>query len=162
MKSILCILLLLFGMTVMCNKNMEQGSYADMQAIETLHEADQAASRVFDFQALLTLWTEDGVLLEPGKEPVIGIEALKKYMQTNEQTPRDYEILEYRHDFQEVRILGDWAYEWGTFEGMVRILSTGEKQKSRARLLRILKKMEDGSWKCARAIWHEHPVSEEQ
>ena len=48
-----------------------------LDAIRELHEKDIEASKARDFDTLLSLWTEDGVLLEPGKKPVIGIDAIK-------------------------------------------------------------------------------------
>jgi len=40
-------------------------------------------------------------------------------------------------------------------------VSGGEEIQERARLFRILRRQSDGSWKCARAIWHQLPVGEE-
>lgn len=37
-----------------------------LEAIRELHEKDIQASKARDFDTLLSLWTEDGVLLEPG------------------------------------------------------------------------------------------------
>jgi hypothetical protein len=31
------------------------------------------------------LWTEDGVLLEQGKKPIIGIDAIKAYMEEQKE-----------------------------------------------------------------------------
>ena len=39
-----------------------------LAAIRELHAKDIEASKARDFDMLLSLWTEDGVLLEPGKD----------------------------------------------------------------------------------------------
>jgi uncharacterized protein (TIGR02246 family) len=130
----------------------------DLEAIQRLHESDWKASKQFDFDTLITLWTDDGVLLQPNKKPIIGKKALFKYLRQEFKQTQNYDILEYRHDFQEVKITGDWAYEWGTFYGKVRMHKDGKLVNHQARLLRILKRQTDGSWKCARAIWHELPA----
>jgi ketosteroid isomerase-like protein len=63
-----------------------------LTAIQELHEKDIEASKARDFETLLSLWTEDGVLLE-----------------------------------------------------------------QKGKLLRVLKKQPDGSWKVARVIAHNDP-----
>ena len=44
--------------------------------------------------------------------------------------------------------------EWGYFSGKVEMVDSGEIVRQKGKLLRILKRQEDGSWKCARAIGH--------
>ena len=134
----------------------------DLSAIKSLHEKDMSASKQRDIKTLITLWTEDGVLLNPGQEPIIGKEAIWDYMKKEADKDQVFEIMEYVHNFEEIRILGEWAYEWGNFRGVYRVASGGEPMEQRARLFRILKKEEDGSWKCARAIWHELSIGEEK
>lgn len=134
----------------------------DLAAIKFLHEKDMCASKKRDIEILITLWTEDGVLLNPGQEPIIGRDAIWDYMKKEADKDQMFEIMEYIHNFEEIRILGKWAYEWGNFRGVYRVASGGELMEQRARLFRILKKEEDGSWKCARAIWHELPVKGEK
>ena len=138
----------------MCRTSETEKIQKDLKAIEKLHETDWAASKTFDIETLISLWTDDGVLLQPGQEPLVGKEAIMEYLQSELRGPRHYEILEYYHDFQEIRICGDWAFEWGTFHGKIRMLADGEESSQTARLLRILRNEPDGSWKCARAISH--------
>ena len=126
-----------------------------MEGIKKLHDTDMEASKAQDIETLIDLWTEDGVLLEPGREPVKGRAAIRAYMMGQKPEMRKFEIIEYQHDFDEVTILGDWAYEWGTFNGTYRLKTGGPVMRQRARLFRILKRHPDGSWKCSRAIWHE-------
>jgi len=63
------------------------------------------------------------------------------------------EILEYGQDFKEVKIVGDWAFEWGLFFGKSRPLG-GEIVRAKAKLFRVLRRDEEGDWKCARSIFH--------
>ena len=125
-----------------------------LAGIEDLHRKDIEASRTGDFEALLSLWTEDGVLLMPEMEPVVGKEAIKSYMGKQAAVSRTYTIREYEHFWQEIKIFDDWAFEWGHFSGEVEIVDSGEIVRQKGKLLRILRRQEDGSWKCARAIGH--------
>ena len=130
---------------------------ADMAAIEKLHETDMAAAKIHDIDTLITLMTDDCILLPPGQEPIRGRDAIWKFMQEQLPENQKYEITEYVQDFDEIKIIGDWAYEWATFHGTYHLKSGGPDLHERSRLFRILCRQSDGSWKVARAIWHELP-----
>ena len=123
-----------------------------LKGIEELHNQDIEASKARDFDTLLSLWTDDGVLILPGAEPIIGREALKSYMNEHAQDSSTYKIRKYEHRWEEIKVLGDWAFEWGYFEGEMEMLDSGEVVGQKGKLFRILKRQEDGSWKAARAI----------
>lgn len=128
-----------------------------LDAIRELHEKDIGASKARDFDTLLSLWTEDGVLLEPGKKPLIGIDAIKAYMDRQKEVSRTYAIKKYEHRWEEIKVIGDWAFEWGYFDAEGEVTGTGELIAQRGKLLRLLQKQKDGSWKVARVIAHFDP-----
>jgi uncharacterized protein (TIGR02246 family) len=130
---------------------------ADIAAIEKLHEIDMAAAKIHDINTLITLMTDDGILLPPGQEPIRGRDAIWKFMKEQLPENQNYEITEYVQHFEEVKIIGDWAYEWATFHGTYHLKSGGPDLYERSRLFRILRRQPDGSWKVARSIWHELP-----
>jgi uncharacterized protein (TIGR02246 family) len=136
---------------------MEDDKQSAMTQIEKLHQTDMRAAKTQDLNTLLSLWTDDCILLQPGQEPLIGKESIRKFMEREFKHSKDYEILHYEHHFEEVSVRGDWAWEWGTFIGSSCHKKSGEVFHQRARLFRILKQQPDGSWKCARSIWHELP-----
>ena len=123
-----------------------------LKGIEELHRRDIEASKIRDFDTLLSLWTDDGVLILPGTEPIIGREALKFYMDEQAKVSHTYKIRKYEHQWEEIKVLGDWAFEWGYFKGEMEMLDSGEVVGQKGKLFRILEKQEDGSWKAARAI----------
>ena len=128
---------------------------AEMVAIEKLHETDMAAAKIHDINTLITLMTDDCILLPLGQEPIRGRDAIWKFMQEQLPESQKYEITEYVQQFEEVKIIGDWAYEWATFHGTYHLKSGGPDLHERSRLFRILRRQPDGSWKVARSIWHE-------
>lgn len=130
----------------------------DLEAIERLHRADMAAARVHDIKTLITLWTDDGILFLPGREPIRGKAAIWNHMQEQLPESQQYDISEYLHRFEEIQVSGDWAYEWGTFTGTYRLKSGGPDLHERARLFRILRRQPDGSWKCHRASVQDLPA----
>jgi uncharacterized protein (TIGR02246 family) len=131
---------------------------ADREAIERLHRADMAAAKAHDIATLITLWTDDGVLILPGREPLRGKAAIWEYLQAQLPEARQYEVSEYRHHFEEIQVVGDWAFEWGTYDGTCRRHGGGPEIRERARLFRVLRRQADGSWKCHRAFAQDLPA----
>ena len=134
-----------------------QNDKDDLEAIRELHEKDIQASKARDFDTLLSLWTEDGVLLEPGKKPTIGIDAIKAYMDQQREVSKTYAITKYEHRWEEIEVIGDWAFEWGYFDAGAEMIGSGEVIAQRGKLLRLLRKQMDGTWKVARVIAHSDP-----
>ncbi|MBN2091841.1 SgcJ/EcaC family oxidoreductase [candidate division KSB1 bacterium] len=133
----------------------ESSSEVDLAAIQKLHETDMAAAKIHDIHTLITLVTNDCILLPPKLEPIRGREAIWKFMQEQLPENQKYAITEYIQHFEEVKIIGDWAYEWANFHGTYHLKSGGSELQERSRLFRILRRQTDGSWKVARVIWQE-------
>ena len=125
----------------------------DLHAIEALHRRDVEASKTGDFATLRTLIDDDGVLLPPGQPAHRGRNALDATFRTMQAHYQNVEVLEYDQHFEEVVVLGNYAFEWGTLSGKQR--GDGQLVSSRYHLMRILKKQPDGSWKVYRSIWNE-------
>jgi uncharacterized protein (TIGR02246 family) len=130
----------------------------DLGKINRLDRRDIAASKAQDYSALLELWDDEGVAIPPGEEPIAGIDAIEKWLSQAGDT--EYEITKYEHDFKERRIIGDWAFEWGTYASAAIPLEGGDPLESSGKLLRILRRQQDGEWKVARAIWNIDPNDE--
>jgi ketosteroid isomerase-like protein len=131
-----------------------------LDEIERLHETDQAASKKGDFATLITLLADGCVLLPPGRPPIIGKDAIWKYFQEQKEQLCNIEIIEYMHDFQEIKICGKWAFEWGSFSNAARPAGGGEVIRGKGKLFRILERQENGSWKVSRSIWNSDPVTQ--
>ncbi|MEJ2203972.1 MAG: DUF4440 domain-containing protein [Gemmatimonadota bacterium] len=137
---------------------MDQGSRErELAAIEELHRRDREASLSGNASALLALWSEDPAALPPGGPVWRGRPALEESLGRAAQARAVWETLEYEQDFQEVRVLGDVAWDWGTYRGRSRNRETGEEVSSSGKLFRILKKAPDGSWRVHRSIWNVDP-----
>ena len=55
-------------------------------------------------------------------------------------------------DTQEVKVLGDHVFQWGTYRYSVRPRAGGETVRTSGKLMRILQRQPDGSWKMHRNI----------
>ena len=123
-----------------------------MAAIEALRRRDETASKAYDVRALAELWTDDAVALPPGGPVKRGPE-LRRGLEKMAEAARATEVLDYRELFEETLVFGDTAVEWGRIEGSERDRSTGQVTHSRFHVMRILKRMEDGSWRVHRSIF---------
>lgn len=145
-------------------KNSEQERFSEkeeLRKIEELHRTDREASLKGDFATLLALLTDDCVLLPPDSPPIVGKNAIQEYFDQQKELLSGIEITEYVHDFQEIKILGNWAYEWGYFSNTAKPKNGGELIKGSGKLLRILALQDDSSWKVTRSIWNIDANTEE-
>ena len=123
-----------------------------LRAIEALHRRDVKASKARDFETLKSLLDDDVVILMPGGNAIRGREAVDNLYEEWGRAYRDVEVLSYEMDFEEVVVLGDYAFEWGTMFGS-ELGPDGGVTEEVYHLMRILKRRADGEWKVHRAIW---------
>ena len=124
----------------------------DRAAIERLHAADVAATLSDDADQLAKLWDEDAVRLQPDSPAEVGravIYGNDKRWQANLHGGR---TLSYRPELEDLQIADGWAFEWGTFEVRFRESEHGPAKTLHGKVLRVLKKQPDGSWKFARVM----------
>lgn len=106
-----------------------------------------------DPNKLAELWADDAVRLEPGPAEV----GKKIIMQHDAETMKkngEMKILTYAPEIQEIKIVDGWAFEWGYFNATYRETRDAPMKSFRGKLLRVLEKQKDGSWKFARVMWN--------
>lgn len=128
-------------------------SQQDIEAINRLRQQDMEASKKWNVDALVALWTDDIVALLPDRKPLVGKDANRNFLLSAKRESEGSEILEYRFDFKELTIAGDWAFEWGTLNVAEKLPDASEPVQSIINLMRVLKRGSDGSWKVARTIF---------
>lgn len=126
---------------------MSSGQDADLAAIERLRQINLLAIRSQNHGVLDSLLTEDAVMMAPGSEPQRGRPEIPG-------SGNGLSILEYDEEYEELKILAGYAYEWGTIRCSY-MMADGERQNLRFKVLRILQRQEDGEWKVHRAMWNE-------
>jgi ketosteroid isomerase-like protein len=127
----------------------------DKEAIQKLHEEDIQASLALDSSTLESLWTNDIVTMHPGEPAVVGKETNVQKLQAGVAALKSTEIMAYDEQWQEIRIQGDWAYEWGTISGRTRPFTGGQETSYKYNAMRILNRQPDGSWKISRSIYND-------
>jgi ketosteroid isomerase-like protein len=53
---------------------------------------------------------------------------------------------------KDLQIVDGWAFEWGTFEVRFRESEHGSEKTLHGKILRVLRRQNDGSWKFARVM----------
>ena len=141
--------------TTVFGQDRQTGSNSDDYAqIEELHKKDMKAAKEGDFETLSSLMTDDCIIIPPNEEPLRGKKTIQENLKKQLEQQKNYKVTEYIHSFEEVKIIGEWAYEWGAYRGTVVPAAGGEPITESGKLFRILKRQPDGSWKVARAIWN--------
>lgn len=128
----------------------------DRAAIQEMEHRDIEASKINDVETLVSLWTEDGVLIQPGTNPLVGKPAIRAALEQQKQQMGPVQTVAYDETWNEVRIAGDYAWEWGQISATIR-LPNGKEISQSINALRILARLADGSWKVARAILTPQP-----
>ena len=126
----------------------------DLARIDALHRADMEAARRVDYDALRSLLSDDAAVLPPGGRMLRGRAALDASFARMATVKPTTEVLEYRFEWHEVRVCGDYAFEWGYIVGRERHLETGEETAERYHVMRVLQRQLDGDWKVHRTIWN--------
>jgi len=127
----------------------------DKAAIQKLHDKDIEASLALDVPKLEALWTDDIVTMAPDGPAVVGRDANDKKLEAGADQLKSMEILAFDEQWQEIRIEGDWAYEWGTMSGRMRPFAGGKEINYLMNVMRILNRQPDGTWKIARSIYND-------
>ena len=56
-------------------------------------------------------------------------------------------------EFEDVKIFGNFAVEWGAIRGATRDLGSGRITHSEYHVMRVLRRQSNGRWKVYRSIW---------
>jgi uncharacterized protein (TIGR02246 family) len=120
----------------------------DLRAIEVINQRDVQYALANDAAMMMSQWTDDFVLLPPAGPILRGRSVIAEAY----RGLLSLEILESVLDIQEVKVLGDHAFQWGTYHYTVRPREGGETVRTSGKLMRILQRQPDGSWKMYRGI----------
>jgi len=130
-----------------------QDSGAIPAGIEKLHKDDITATIARDVDALTALWDDDAVLLQPGTPPIVGKAAFHDFVKQALAKSPAVKVVKYAPDIHDIQVAGNVAYEWGYFDTTQKSFEQQAPESLRAKLLRVMRRQPDGSWKFARVMW---------
>jgi uncharacterized protein (TIGR02246 family) len=125
---------------------------AALAGIEKLHRQDVAATVPGDPRLLAELWTDDAVRINPGGRIDVGKAAIRAADERATARHPGGRVTSYAPEIKDVRIAGEWAFEWGRFSASYKETETAAVKPVRGTVLRVLRRQGDGSWKFARVM----------
>ena len=122
----------------------------DKAGIERLHQQDKDATLSDKADELEKLWDVDAVRIQSGRPAEISKAVIYADDKQWEASPGREHTLCYDLEVQDVQIAGDWAFEWGY--GSFTISKDGKRTMGHGKVMRVMKRQADGSWKFARVM----------
>lgn len=111
-----------------------------------------AASEGRDVDRVVSVWSEDAMVLPPGSPPLVGRQAIREYV------AKSFQIPGFRISWKTTDVVvagsGDVAYSTGTN----RVAFTGPDGKPvvvNGKAVAVWRKGADGVWKCVVDIWND-------
>ena len=147
MKTISAFLLLL--LVTACDKETVN-STEDIQTIEEMSADRAAAFNEGDASRIAGHFSDDGLLMAPGTETLIGKDAVESYYQSI------FDEFETSLDsyYEEVEVSGNLAFGRGIANVELVHNATGDTSYSKSKYLNILKKLDTGNWVTTHDIWN--------
>ena len=131
---------------------------SDREAIRQLHEDYRIAWLANDGAAVRKVFTNDAVLLpHHGLEPVVGMEAIKRFWWPQDSSPTTITRFEVAYD--EIGGCGTIAYARGRSDVEWIIEDQGKPTRfhNAGTFLTLFRKLPDGVWKISHRMWDDPP-----
>lgn len=131
----------------------EHTDEADVAAIRAMTKAWEAAIQAEDVPALVSMCTDDIVVMRPDAPSVKG-------KQVMEESYRGlFEQFSVRATWpvegtEEIAVADDWAYQMSEFTVRMTPKTGGEAIEEHGKLIMIFQRQPDGAWKFAREVWN--------
>ena len=123
--------------------------------IDAFNKKYIAAHLRMDNAAVMSMWAEDGISLLPATDPMIGKEAIGKFMDEVTGKMPGYHMQKMDVDFQGIEVSGDWASEWAEEHQVVQPPPGRRVIDSYGKLLLVLHRETDGNWRITREMWNQ-------
>ena len=120
----------------------------DLRDIDAVNRRDVQYALANDADLMMSQWTDDIVLLQTGAPIMRGRAVIAEAFRTMERP----EIVDYVLDIHEVEVLGDYAFQWGTYRYGMRPHGSRETFHTNGKIMRILQRQSDGTWKIHRGM----------
>lgn len=115
-----------------------------LKAIKQFSEAVMAS----DYEAITNAYTTDGKIFPNNREIIAGHPSLKKYW----TLPEGISIPYHQVTPEEIKVIGDFAYDYGLYEGKTQ-MANGKESKWKGKYVILWKKVA-GQWKIYLDIWN--------
>ena len=133
---------------------LQPAAASPQEEIEAFNQQFISAHLKMDQPLILSFWADDGVSLMPGSAPILGKEAIAKFVEDAVASIPGYRVTKQEIDWHNIQVSGDWASEWG-LEHQVAEGPPGKPTfDGHGKILLILHKDSQGKWKIQQEMWN--------
>lgn len=132
------------------------------KSLDAFNQEFVAACLRMDHKADASFWTDDGVDLLPGLAPMVGKAKISAWLDSLTPQLAGAKMQYCTVDWQDIQIHGDLAYEWGINRQKIEFPPPKKPFEGNGKILLILKRQQDGSWRVALEAWNGNPPSDKQ
>ena len=126
------------------------GNETDLKAIDRVRDAHVAALNVGDAGAWVAQFADDGVQMPPNAPANVGTAVIGSWSQAF--------LGQFRVQFalavDEVRVLGEWAFERGGYTIALNPAGGGPSSQDSGKYITLYKRDSADTWRMARDIWN--------
>jgi len=143
------ILLLTIGLAS-CYKQSAPDEATDIANVKALSATRAKAFNEGNAKVIASAFTENGILMAPGKKSTTGREAVREYYQGIFDQYKTF----LESGYEEVKVSGDLAYGVGFAKVKLVPHNGGDTLVSTAKYINILQRQENGSWLTTHDLWN--------
>lgn len=158
-------LILIFAAVALALSAPGQDASSTPEAGEALDKFNQqfvAACQKMDTAAIAAMWAENGVDLQPGMEPLEGKAKITEWLNGLTKTLGGAKMERCAIEWHDLQIQGDLAYEWGVTAQKVVFPAPKPPSEGMGKIVLILRRQEDRSWKIMLESWTSMPDPEKK
>lgn len=126
------------------------GSQTDLEAIDRVRETHIAALNAGDVEAWVAQFTDDGVQMPPNAPANVGRTMIGSWSRAF----LDQFRLRFSLAVDEVRVLGEWAFERGDYTISLNPKAGGPTMQDIGKYITIYQRKPGDRWRIARDIWN--------
>ncbi len=126
------------------------GSKTDLEAIDRVRDAHVAALNAGDVEAWVAQFTDDGVQMPPNAPANVGRTMIRSWSQAF----LDQFRLQFALAVDEVRVLGEWAFERGGYTISLSPKAGGPPMHDIGKYITVYQRKSGDTWRMARDIWN--------
>lgn len=130
-------------------------SLAADAGIEEFNRALIQATTRMDNAAALALWEDDGITLLPQTKPIIGKNAIAKFLDDVASQLLGARMEKFEMKCFDIERAGDFATEWCEEHQQVMLADGKPPFDGRGKMLLVLHRGTDGKWRMRREMWNE-------
>ena len=123
--------------------------------IATFNRAFAQSTRTMDNRAALALWEDDGISLLPSTPPIMGKNAIGKFLDDFHKKYPGARMRAFESQCFDIQVSGNLATEWCTEHQLVKLSPDKPPFDGHGKMLLVLHRDKDGRWRLRQEMWNQ-------